>query len=64
VRTRHAFQAINGLEATYLADKLMSGGELVNVLWAYQQQTKSTLSVQEISSHPSATWWRTFSRII
>jgi hypothetical protein len=33
-RTRHAFQGINGLEATYLADKIMAGGELVNVLSA------------------------------
>jgi hypothetical protein len=31
-RTRHAFQGISGLEATYLADKVMAGGELVNVL--------------------------------
>ncbi|WP_148293715.1 hypothetical protein [Azospirillum sp. B4] len=31
-RTRHAFQGVGGLEATYLADKVMAGGELVNVL--------------------------------
>ncbi|MBS0334667.1 MAG: M28 family peptidase [Proteobacteria bacterium] len=31
-RTRHAFHGITGLEATYLADKTMAGGELVNVL--------------------------------
>jgi hypothetical protein len=30
--TRAAFRGINGLEATYLADKVMAGGELVNVL--------------------------------
>ena len=30
--TRRAFQGISGLEATYLADKVMAGGELVNVL--------------------------------
>ena len=30
--TRRAFKGINGLEATYLADKVMAGGELVNVL--------------------------------
>ncbi|MGZ6019728.1 MAG: hypothetical protein ACXWKO_13755 [Phenylobacterium sp.] len=30
--TRHAFHGITGLEATYLADKAMAGGELVNVL--------------------------------
>ena len=29
---RRAFRGINGLEATYLADKVMAGGELVNVL--------------------------------
>lgn len=33
-RTRHAFHGISGLEATYLADKTMAGGELVNVLSA------------------------------
>lgn len=33
-QTRHAFQGISGLEATYLADKTMAGGELVNVLSA------------------------------
>jgi hypothetical protein len=32
--TRAAFQGIGGLEATYLADKVMAGGELVNVLGA------------------------------
>jgi hypothetical protein len=31
-RTRHAFKGVTGLEATYLADKVMAGGELVNVL--------------------------------
>ena len=31
-RTRHAFHGLTGLEATYLADKAMAGGELVNVL--------------------------------
>lgn len=31
-RTRRAFHGISGLEATYLADKIMAGGELVNVL--------------------------------
>jgi hypothetical protein len=31
-RTRHVFEGITGLEATYLADKIMAGGELVNVL--------------------------------
>lgn len=31
-QTRRAFQGITGLEATYLADKIMAGGELVNVL--------------------------------
>jgi hypothetical protein len=31
-RTRHAFRGVTGLEATYLADKVMAGGELVNVL--------------------------------
>ncbi|MBS0362597.1 MAG: hypothetical protein JSR98_14570 [Proteobacteria bacterium] len=31
-RTRHVFHGITGLEATYLADKAMAGGELVNVL--------------------------------
>jgi hypothetical protein len=30
--TKQAFQGINGLEATYLADKIMAGGELANVL--------------------------------
>ena len=30
--TQAAFRGINGLEATYLADKVMAGGELVNVL--------------------------------
>jgi hypothetical protein len=30
--TRQAFRGINGLEATYLADKAMAGGELTNVL--------------------------------
>lgn len=30
--TRHAFRGITGLEATYLADKAMAGGELTNVL--------------------------------
>jgi hypothetical protein len=30
--TRHAFRGISGLEATYLADKAMAGGELVNVI--------------------------------
>ena len=30
--TRAAFRGVNGLEATYLADKVMAGGELVNVL--------------------------------
>ena len=30
--TRAAFRGITGLEATYLADKAMAGGELVNVL--------------------------------
>jgi hypothetical protein len=33
-RTRDAFQGITGLEATYLADVSMAGGELVNVLSA------------------------------
>jgi len=32
--TRNAFRGLNGLEATYLADKVMAGGELVNVLAA------------------------------
>lgn len=32
--TRAAFQGISGLEATYLADEAMAGGELVNVLHA------------------------------
>lgn len=32
--TRGAFQGISGLEATYLADKVMADGELVNVLGA------------------------------
>lgn len=32
--TRRAFQGITGLEATYLADKRMAGGELTNVLGA------------------------------
>jgi len=32
--TRRAFQGIDGLEATYLADKIMAGGELTNVLAA------------------------------
>jgi hypothetical protein len=32
--TRQAFQGITGLEATYLADKVMAGGELTNVLGA------------------------------
>jgi hypothetical protein len=31
-RTRAAFHGVTGLEATYLADKVMAGGELVNVL--------------------------------
>jgi hypothetical protein len=31
-RTRAAFHGVTGLEATYLADKAMAGGELVNVL--------------------------------
>jgi len=31
-RTRTAFHGVSGLEATYLADKVMAGGELVNVL--------------------------------
>ena len=31
-RTRAAFHGVSGLEATYLADKAMAGGELVNVL--------------------------------
>lgn len=30
--TRHAFHGVSGLEATYLADKVMAGGELTNVL--------------------------------
>ena len=30
--TRRAFRGISGLEATYVADKAMAGGELVNVL--------------------------------
>lgn len=30
--TRHEFRGITGLEATYLADKVMAGGELTNVL--------------------------------
>ncbi|HLZ76668.1 hypothetical protein [Phenylobacterium sp.] len=30
--TRAAFRGISGLEATYLADKAMAGGELVNVM--------------------------------
>jgi hypothetical protein len=30
--TRQAFQGVSGLEATYLADKVMAGGELTNVL--------------------------------
>jgi hypothetical protein len=30
--TRQAFQGVTGLEATYLADKVMAGGELTNVL--------------------------------
>jgi hypothetical protein len=30
--TRHAFRGLNGLEAAYLADKAMAGGELTNVL--------------------------------
>jgi hypothetical protein len=33
-RTRATFKGINGLEATYLADGTMAGGELVNVLGA------------------------------
>lgn len=33
-RTQTAFKGITGLEATYLADKVMAGGELVNVLGA------------------------------
>jgi len=33
-RTRAAFHGLNGLEATYLADKVMAGGELTNVLSA------------------------------
>ncbi len=33
-QTRRVFAGINGLEATYLADKVMAGGELVNVLGA------------------------------
>jgi hypothetical protein len=32
--TRRAFQGVTGLEATYLADKAMAGGELSNVLAA------------------------------
>ncbi len=32
--TRRAFRGVSGLEATYLADKVMAGGELVNVLTA------------------------------
>ncbi len=32
--TRRAFKGITGLEATYLADKVMAGGELTNVLHA------------------------------
>ena len=32
--TRHAFHGISGLEATYLADNVMAGGELTNVLKA------------------------------
>jgi len=31
-RTRRAFHGISGLEATYVADRAMAGGELVNVL--------------------------------
>jgi hypothetical protein len=31
-RTRKAFHGVTGLEATYLAEKAMAGGELVNVL--------------------------------
>jgi hypothetical protein len=31
-KTRHAFAGVSGLEATYLADKVMAGGELTNVL--------------------------------
>jgi hypothetical protein len=30
--TRRAFRGLSGLEATYLADKVMAGGELTNVL--------------------------------
>jgi hypothetical protein len=30
--TRRAFKGVTGLEATYLADKVMAGGELTNVL--------------------------------
>jgi hypothetical protein len=30
--TRRAFHGISGLEATYVADKVMAGGELINVL--------------------------------
>jgi hypothetical protein len=30
--TRRAFAGVSGLEATYLADKVMAGGELINVL--------------------------------
>ncbi|MEI9933121.1 MAG: hypothetical protein WDM89_21975 [Rhizomicrobium sp.] len=33
-QTRRAFHGIGGLEATYLADKAMAGGELVNVVSA------------------------------
>jgi hypothetical protein len=32
--TKHAFRGIGGLEQTYLADKAMAGGELVNVVSA------------------------------
>ena len=32
--TRRAFHGLSGLEATYLADKVMAGGELTNVLSA------------------------------
>jgi hypothetical protein len=35
--TRSAFRGISGLEATYLADKVMAGGELSNVLEAGYQ---------------------------
>jgi hypothetical protein len=31
-RVRAAFHGVSGLEATYVADRTMAGGELVNVL--------------------------------